>query len=80
MLKDQKEAISSDELNEAAWQIYEKYSIEEEVITLLPDWVFLIAADYETGADLVGFLVKEAKLRPEKARALVREIRVLYDF
>lgn len=80
MPEDLKEILGSVELGEAAWQIFEKYGIEDEIIILLPDWVFLIAADYKTGSDLVGFLVKEAKLRPEKARALVHEILDLYNF
>jgi uncharacterized OB-fold protein len=80
MSEERKESMLSVELTEAAWQTYEKYRIQEAVITLLPDWVFLIAADYKTGADLVGFLVKEAELKPEEARALVREILALYDF
>jgi hypothetical protein len=45
---------------------------------IILDYLRLIAAGLKSEADLRGVLVKEAKLRPDEAKDLAREIMVLY--
>lgn len=74
---DLKDALSSVDLVDAAWDIYQKYGVQD-FSDAIAGYIGLIAVDVKSKADLRGFLVKEAKLKPDEAKALANEIVNLY--
>jgi hypothetical protein len=72
-----RDAIFSEDLAEAAIVIVERYELGDFWGVVL-DYLRLIVAGLKSEADLMGILVKEGRLKPDKAKALAREIVSLY--
>lgn len=73
---EQLDTLGSDELTEAALAIYDGYNIEDEDFDYgyIVDYLLLVAIGLKSEEDLRGFLVEEAKLKPDKAEILAHEL------